>query len=154
MARPTTPAGFGSAFNRDKFREAIRATMTMGLPDNLSERVTFRWNVDRTYEIEDPEGNPYSWTEEPEDETVTEDVQIPAAVEFAARPAMSLDTTVGQFDTARATITVLDVDYPEVATADLVILGDNTYVIDFWGPPVGLFDVTVYTCYATAMDEA
>jgi hypothetical protein len=119
----------------------------------VAERATFRWNVERTYAIEDPSHNPYEWDEIPSTELSHADVTIPVAVEFSARPAASLDTAIGQFDVGRAVITVLDVDYALITGADLVLLGENTYVIDFVGPPIGLFAVTVYQMYASAMDE-
>jgi hypothetical protein len=152
MATPTD-ANFGAGFDAAAFRSAIRSTMEMGLPNTAAERATFRWNVERTYEREDPSHNPYEWDEVPSTELTHADVQIPVAVEFSARPAASLDTAIGQFDVGRAIITILDVDYELVRGADLVLLGENTYVIDFVGPPIGLFEVTVYQAYASALDE-
>ena len=128
--------------------------MEMGLPNSTPDKATFRWTAVKTYEPEDPQYEPYDWSQAPETNVKPPDVQIPVAVEFGARPAGSLDTTIGQFDVARAIITVMDTDYPSVATADQVILGENTYIIDLWAPPVGLFVVTIYTCYASAIDES
>lgn len=153
MATPTD-SSFGAGFDAAKFRAAITSTMEMGLPTDTSERATFRWHPQRTFTTADPHGKPYFWDDVPATELTEADVQIPVAVEFSARPAATKDETIGQFDGARAAITVLDTHYPQVADADLVLLGGDVYEIDFWGPPVGLFDVTVYTLYATAMDEA
>jgi hypothetical protein len=126
----------------------------MGLPNASSEQATFRWNAASTYEAEDVAHNPFDWTDTPTTEITHPDVQIPVAVEFSARPAGSLDTVQGQFDNARCVITILDTDYESVTGADEVLLGGNSYTIDFWGPPLGLFDVTIYQVYATATDEA
>lgn len=128
--------------------------MEMGLPNATSERATFRWNAASTYEAEDVAHNPFDWTDDPVTETTHPDVQIPVAVEFSARPAGTIDTTVGQFDNARAVITLLDTDYESVRGADEVLLGGNSYTVDFWGPPMGLFEVTIYQVYVTATDEA
>lgn len=152
MAIPTD-ASFGAGFNAEAFRAAIRSTMQMGLPNAVPERATFQWKVERTYARPDPSQNPYEWTETPSTTTTHADVQIPVAIEFSARPAGTVDTVVGQFDTARVTITVLDEDFALIEGADYVQLGENTYVIDFVGPPMGLFDVTVYQLFATAVDE-
>lgn len=153
MAIPTDPA-FGAGFDADAFRNAIRSTMQMGLPNSTSERATFRWNTDSTYEAEDVAHNPFDWTAEPLTEIDHPDVQIPVAVEFSARPAATSDNAVGQFDNARAVITILDTDYEDVHGADEVLLGGNSYTVDFWGPPTGLFGVTIYQVYVTATDEA
>lgn len=152
MATPTDPS-FGAGFDAAAFRSAIQSTMEMGLPQDTSERVTFRWNVERSFSQADPSGKPYSWTATPMTETAPTDVQIPAAVEFTARPAGTVDTPIGQFDATRVIITVLDTHYPAVQDADLVVIDGDDYQIDFWGPPIGLFDVTLYQCYTTAIDE-
>jgi hypothetical protein len=153
MATPTDPT-FGAGFDADAFRSAIRSTMEMGLPGTVAERATFRWNSSATYSAEDVAHNPFDWTDTPLTEVTHADVLIPVAVEFSARPAGSLDTPLGQFDNARVVVTVLDTDFASVQGADEILLGENSYTIDFWGPPVGLFDVTIYTVYATATDEA
>lgn len=154
MAIPTNaPAGFGTGFDADAFRQAIRATMTMGLPNATADRATFRWTTAETFAIEDQDHNPYDWTDTPATSDAHADVQIPVAFEFAARPAASLDNPMGQFDSTRVEITILDVDFPLIEGANEVVLGENTYDIDFVGPPRGLFEVDVYTIYATARDE-
>ncbi len=128
--------------------------MEMGLPNATAERATFRWNTESTYSPQDTNNNPFDWTETPTTSLVKPDVQVPVAIEFSARPAGTLDTTLGQFDTARAVLTLLDTDYALVIGADQVLLGGNTYALDFWGPPQGLFSVTIYTAYLSALDEA
>lgn len=153
MATPTD-SSFGASFNADRFRAAIRSTMEMGLPNATSERATFRWNDEATYAVEDEDHQPFDWTDTPTTEETHEDVQIPVAMEFSARPAGTLDTTVGQFDSARVILTILDTDFESVQGSDEVLLGGNSYTIDFWGPPMGLFDVTIYSVYCTATDEA
>lgn len=128
--------------------------MNMGLPNATVERATFKWETVRTYTTADPAGNPYDYTATPAATVTHADVSIPVAVEFSARPAGSRDTSVGQFDASRAVITVLDEDYEQVEGADIVMLGENTYEIEFVGPPLGLFDVTIYQIYADARDES
>lgn len=152
MATPTD-ASFGAGFDAAAFRSAIRSTMEMGLPNATSERATFVWKEERTYQKQDPGHNPYSWDATPTTDVTHAEVRIPVAVEFSARPAGSLDTVMGQFDTARAIITVLDVDYALIQGADYVKLGENLYIIDFVGPPMGLFEVTVYQLQCSAVDE-
>lgn len=152
MATPTDPA-FGAGFDAAGFRNAIRQTMVMGQPNAVEERATFQWTTESSYAQEDPAHNPYSWDDTPVVSTSHADVQVPVAVEFSARPAASVDTSVGQFDTSRAVITILDSDYALITGADKVLLGGNTYVIDFVAPPLGLFEVTIYQMFCSALDE-
>lgn len=154
MARPTPDPLFGADFDATAFRDAIRNTMVMGLPNATSEKATFRWTTQKTYAVDDPAGKPYSWTAAPATTTTHADVQVPVAWEFSARPASSLDTTIGQFDASRVEITILDVDYEDVEGADQIIMGGNTYNLEFVAPPQGLFEVTVYKLYAIAQDES
>jgi hypothetical protein len=147
-------AGTNSAFNATQFRQVIRETMLMGMPNAVQERATFRWDPAKSYPVADPAGNPYDLTSAPTTTTTHADVQVPVAVEFSARPAGSMDTVMGEFDTSRVIITVLDEDYEQIVGADLVIMGGNTYDIQFVGPPIGLFEVTVYQLYALARDES
>jgi len=129
--------------------------MIMGLPSNVSERATFRWPTNRTYTIADPAQNPYDWTETPLTETHHADVQIPVAVEFTSRTSQGGSNDIGtQFDTSRVVLTVLDEDYAQVEGATEVLLGGNTYLIQFVAPPMGLFEVTVFQVYCEARDES
>lgn len=147
-------AGSNPNFSAAAFRTAIIDAMTMGLPDAEQERATFRWHKQQTFNTVDPAGQPYDLTASPATDTTPEDVQIPCAVEFSARPAGSLETTLGEFDTSRAIITVLDEHIASIEGADEVLLGGNTYDIQFMGPPIGLFEVTVYQLFAIARDES
>lgn len=147
-------AGSNPAFNPAQFRDVIRTTMIMGLPNATAEKPTFRWRPDRTFTTADPAGAPYDFTASPTTTDAPPDVQIPVAVEFSARPAGSLETSIGEFDTSRVIITILDEDYELVRGADEVLLGGNTYDIQFVGPPIGLFEVTVYQVFAIARDES
>jgi hypothetical protein len=152
MAGTTDPRASG--FNATQFRDAIRFAMNMGLPQSTLERVTFRWTDHNDYAIEDPEGLPYKFTATPILTTSHVDVLATAAVEFVTRASLTDGSAVGSFDTPRAIITILDEDYVLVDTANRIVLGGNTYKIDFVAPPFGLFDVTVWQIHCTAMDES
>lgn len=147
-------AGTDPRFNAATFRTAIRNAMTMGLPGTTADRATFQWTSRSTYTRQDLDHNPYSWVAPPVTTTSHADVLIPVAWEFSARPTSSQQTDVGEFDATRVVITILDVDYALIVGADKVLLGGNAYEISFVAPPVGLFDVTVYTMYAVAEDES
>jgi hypothetical protein len=147
-------AGTDAGFDATEFRDAIRFAMRMGAPEDPSERATFRWTKQQTFAVADVGGSTYDWSATPASTTQHPDVQVDVAVEFSARPAATRDEAAGQFDESRVTLTLLDEDYANVRGASEVILGGNTYNIDFVGPPMGLFEVTVYSVFCTARDES
>jgi hypothetical protein len=144
-------AGSGAiqGFDAAAFRTAIRAAMVMGAPLDTSQKTTFIFSDVSTYSPEDPDNNPYDWTQTPVTEVAERRVIVPAAVQYAT--AAVVGTTMGDFDATRAVITLLDVDYALVAGADLVLLGNTHYVLDPPGwIPLALFDVGVYQVHVTA----
>lgn len=146
-------SGFGGGFNAEQFRTAIKNTMRMGAPQDTAQRATFRWKTIKTHSRGDRGGKPWDLTATPTAVTERDDVQVDVAVEFSARTTLSGGTPIGEFDTPRAVITVLDEDYELIEGANFVLLGGNTYKIDFIAPPIGLFTVTVWQIYASAVDE-
>ena len=147
-------AGTNADFNATEFRTNIRNVMLMGTPTQTSEQATFQWTAEKSFSASDLGGDPWDFAATPTSTVTHADVQVPVAVEFTARPGASADEVAGHFDASRAVITILDEDYALVQGADLVVLGGNTYEVEFVAPPVGLFDVTVYTVYAIARDES
>lgn len=152
-------AGTNPAFDAAEFRTAIRDTMTMGMPTATSKRLTWHWNRDQTFDPQDPAATPYDLDQAPvvddpgNPDEPSGEVQVTYALEFAARPAGSRETVFGQFDTSRAEVTLLEDEYEQIKTADYCTIDGTRYEIDFTAPPVGLFEVTVYTIYITAEDE-
>lgn len=149
----TTPS-IGGAFNAAQFRSIIKSVMHMGLPETTGLRPTFRWTVERTFSSADDDGNPWDFSASPTTTTAPADVLIDCAVEFVPRATLAGGTALGHFDTPRAIITIMDVDYPSIEGADQVLLGGNTYHVDFVAPPIGLFDCTVYQLHVSAVDES
>jgi len=148
-------AGTDPNFSAAEFRDAIRFAMKMGSPGAEEDKATFRWNPSRTFSTADPAGQPYDWTSVPASDSTPPDVVTDlVAVEFTGRPQASGITSMGTFDPSGVTLTILDEDYEDVKTANEVLLGGNTYVIRFHAPPTGLFDATVHTIYAEAVDES
>lgn len=151
-------AGTDSRFSAAAFREAIHFAMNMGLPNSVSERATFVWDTEQTFDTADSSGKPFIWDDTPASETVFSDVQIPVGVEVLSKGGDTMDTRVGQFDVTRVRLVVLDEDYPSLTQngvmANKVRFDDATYDIQFVEPPVGLFDVTVYLIHAQAIDES
>lgn len=152
MATLNDPRAAG--FNADEFRDAIRFAMEMGLPENPTERATFKWTPQRTYSKTDAAGRPLDWTAEPLTSNVHEDVQIPVAKEFQRYSSGEGMTSVGEFHTTSVVLTVMDEYFEQIEGADKVELGGNSYTIEYVSPPDGLFGVTVYQIYLRAEDES
>lgn len=153
MASTTDPRASG--FDADAFRDAIRFAMNMGLPNATNERVTFKWDVVSNYTSADPSGRPYVWTDTATTRVVTDDVQIPAAVQFVARAsAGEHGGPFGNIENPHVIVTILDEDYTLVQGARKIEFDGNLYIINFVAPPLGLFDVTIYQIYAAAEDES
>jgi len=153
MAKPTD-VNFGKSFNADIVRSALTSAMEMGSANQNTDKVTFRWNVQRSYDTSsvavDASGKPFSFESTPSTVSEKEDVQIPVAVTFIEHQPRG--TALGQMDNPRIELTVLDTYYPSVSTADKVLIGGNEYIIDFWKVD-GLFDMDVWTCFVHATDE-
>lgn len=148
-------AGTNSSFDAAAFRDAIRSAMRMGAPGQVADRATFRWRPVRTYSRPDSAGLPYNFNSNPVTEVVKADVVLQeVAIEFTARPAGTRDTAVGQFDTSSVVLTLLDDQYELVEGANEVLIGGNTYVVNFVAPPMALFEVDVYQIYCEARDES
>lgn len=151
MANPTDPT-FLSGFDADAFRSAITSTMEMGLPELESDRITFRWKVEKSFATSDRIGNPYDLSAAPTSVVTHDDVQVPAAIEFVA---VAIDgSSIGQFENSKVVATVMDIHFSEIDGADQALIGQSTYNVDFVEPPVGLGPVTIYRIWMTAIDES
>jgi hypothetical protein len=132
-------AGTDPSFDSGAFRTAIRAAMQMGLPSDPTQAITFRFDETLAFPVHDPAAHPYNWTEAPATDVAKRDVQVPAAVQWAAGTVT--ENPIGAFDTSRVVVTILDVDYALVAGCNEVLINGTHFVIDTIGPPLGLFDV-------------
>lgn len=151
-------AGTHPAFNATEFVAGIKLAMGMGQPQNPAEVLRWHWRPDKEQGPgTDLSGNPYDWTApltpgtpgnpgDPDDEGVVVDY----ALEYGT--VGSAEAPMGQIDTTKATVTLLDVDYEKVKTADHCTVDGSWYDIDFSLPPQGLFNVTVYTVQLSARD--
>jgi hypothetical protein len=160
-----TNSAFASRFNEAKFRDAIRQTMRMGMPPTVAEQLTWYFKREKTYASEDPTHTPYDLTATPVTDVPSnsdladadpndQGLVVDYAIEFSARPATSVSTVLGEIDASRGVVTVFDVDYASIATADYAKLGESTYRIQLVEPAIGLFGVAMYTIIIEAVDEA
>lgn len=151
------------AFSAAKFRQGIKFAMKMGLPGTESERVQFTWKPENTYAIQDHRSVPYDFTSSATSTVSAVDLPasltVPVAVEFFDSKSASGETPIGDFDISRLKITILDDEYALIIDQNLglpdgVTVDGNDYTVDYFAPPVGLFNVTVYTAYCSALDES
>lgn len=151
-------AGTNLDFNASEFRAAIKGTMQMGMPTDDAEKLTWYFKRVKAWSPQDPAIRPYDWTATPTVDAPADpdnsDGQtiVDYALEFSA--SSSTETDVGRMDTSKAVVTLLDVDYNEVSEADYAMVGSTTYEIEYVGPPIGMFDCTIYQVYLRARDEA
>jgi len=154
MATVTDPS-FGAGFDAEAFKTAIRNAMLMGSPNQTAMKATFRWKEDKTYANSAPGGRPYNLRATPAADDTPEDVVLDyVAVQFIARSTLSGGTAVAEFDTPRAIITMFEEEYEQVHGCNRVVLGGNTYRVDFWAPPTPLFSVDVFHLHVSAVDES
>ena len=159
-----TSSAFSGSFDEGAMRSAVLNTMLMGMPENPAERLTFVWNRDKVFSPDDPAGNPYDWTSTPvtdrpgnpglPDTGVEQTLQVPYALEFAARPSGSETTSLGEIDVSRAIATLMDGDFEKIKTADYARIGDSRYRIQFDAPAIGLFGITVWQVFMEAEDSS
>ena len=145
-------------FNASEFRGVIKQTMRMGMPADSEEQLVWHINRVQTFSPQDPAIKPYDWSappvvDQPGDPDHPEGlVSVDYALEFAASGGG--ESEVGRFDQSRLEVTVLDMDYEQIKNADYAMIGRVYYEINFVAPPIGLFDVTVYTIFLRARDQS
>lgn len=146
---PGTPTGFASTF-----RSAVKFAMQMGSPNATEDKVTFFWRPNKEYSHEDIIDNPYDWTNTPTTDVEIAPVQVDCAVEFGRVAGnVTVGNAVGDFDSTRATLTLLDVDYDLVRGAHLCTIGGDLYVLEY-AQPLALFVVDVWQIHCVAIDES
>jgi len=116
------------------------------------------------YTNPDVNSNPWDWTTAPNTTTSAADVPasltVPVSIEFLGQTGgAGGGTNVGNFNVPRIKLTILDEEYATLTDANLGLpngftVDGSTYDIEYWAPPVGLFDLSVYSCFAVARDEA
>lgn len=157
-----TESAFAAGFDETQFRYAIRETMKMGMPENDAHKLRWFWKREQTFEHPDPAGNPYDWTApadpdlpgEPEQDPDEEGLIVDYAFDFNGSGAGSQMTSLGPVDPAKLTVTLFDVDYDKIKTADWCQIGNTRYLIRFEAAPYGLFGVTMHDVILEAEDQA
>jgi hypothetical protein len=149
--RPTVDPTLAANFPADRFRQKIRATMQLGIPTDEELRPTFRWSPTRTHSGPvSRAGTPYSFGATPVSTDQPDPVQVPCGVKYGSRTYEG--TALGEFKESEAELTLLDVDYEEVADADYVSLGGNLYRIEY-RTVSSLQEVQIWRLMVRAVDE-
>lgn len=144
-------------FDAGAFRDAIQFAMRMGAPNRSDDKITFRWAPKKTYSVEDPDKKPYDWTAAPATDVEHDDVVIDECAIELTQPRVGtvLGSPAGQFETVRAVITLLDVDFERIDghtnPPDYALIDGIPYEIRYISSGA-LFDVDIYQIHAVAPD--
>ena len=160
-----TSSAFTSRFPEAKFRDAIRNTMKMGMPPDVADQLTWFWEREIDFVAQDQAKVPYDLAAEPISDEPTnptlpftegedQSLIVDYAIEWSARPATSASTVRGEIDARRGVVSLFDVDYEKVKTADYAMIGDSRYRIQLSAPATGLFGVAMQTIIIEAVDVA
>lgn len=144
-----------TGFDADNFRDKIRQTMLMGLPNVSADKPTFYFREVKTWPagtVTDTEGSPLDPRIQP---TITspEPVQVPCAVEFKTTRNDD-EGLAGSFHDTAATLTILDVDWELIKDAIEVTLNGERYYISYESPVIALGPVDVHTVHVFPVQEA
>lgn len=151
MAGEDPTGGFVAA----EVREQLRTAMTVGLPNVVAQRPTFRFTPTKTYASADTAGRPWDWTAAPtatDPDPVREPVQVPCAFEVGGQAVEY--RALGALNPSEVTLTLLDEDWAQVEGFTEVDLGGNAYIFDHVDPPLALFDMDVMQVVVRARDES
>ena len=135
-------------------RTILRRTMVMGLPETVTERPTFYFEGQQTYDDADLEGAPWDWTDVPTTDTSGDPQQVLCAYEFFAPLGRqgSFNTEVGEFNPTTVIITLFEDEFDAVYGFTYATIGpsDQRWYFRFHKPAIGLNDLTVYQIHCVA----
>ena len=148
-----------SRFDAALFRESIKFAMNMGLPADTSKRATFTWSPIKTFTgSTDFGGAPLDWNQTPTTNDDPDPFRCDCAVEFS-RGGDEANPAGESLEDVRVTITILDADWTLVLAngggrrPDGVEFDGSKYTVDYVAPPLGIFDVVVYSLHCRSLDE-
>ena len=166
MANPSVP-GFQVDFPADQFRNAITFAMQMGLPtlpdgsqDPDKRPIFVPKSTGKKYymggtEIPKPrvdrDGRPLDPTITVVDDQAEPIRDVNCAVEITEVGAN--EVPVGNFRPTKATVTVLDIEYPKVANCREMIYNGDRFLYDYEPENNGLFSVGVHTLIFFALGD-
>lgn len=139
-------------FVASTFRAQIRATMTMGLPQDVALRPTFHFASDDTYTAVSRSGQPWDWKATPVANNPDKaPIQVPCVLQAANGTVVEFGA-LGEFDPQNAQIGLCDVDYALVKGFTEVVIAGSTYRYSKLHNVQGLFDFTIFYVDVIAKD--
>jgi hypothetical protein len=144
----TSDPGFDAA----GFRRQIKQAMNMGAPPDVDAQVTFHFPNVLVYNSNVDGANvPFDPTSTVTTATPRPPIRVDCAVEYF--DSENQPTNFGLLAPSRIVVTVLDVDYEKVKDCAYVVAHGDRYNYRRTEPPVGLFDVGVYTLHFATNSE-
>lgn len=137
--------------------------MKMGMPEDDADKLTWFWKRAQTFNPDDLAGRPLDWTTEPltddpgnpEDDAEDDGMIVDYALEtnnLSSLVDQSI-TALGNLNFQKIKVTVFDVDFEKIKTADYARIGSIVYTIRLEAPPYALFGVTMHDLHLEALDE-
>lgn len=143
-----------AAIPADTVRDAINATMVMGLPVVGADRPTFYFDADNAWTDADYEGLPWDWTDTPASSAEKGSVQPICAVEFFSPLGRqgAVYTEVGDFNPTTVLFTLMDDQFSSIVGFSYATVGNSSqkWYFRFWRPSVGLGEIQVYQVHCVA----
>ena len=142
----------------DALRETFRRTMVMGMPAIVSDRPTFYFEGEKTFDEADLEGSPWDWTDTPTNDSGTSPIQALCAYEFFSPLGRqgSFLTEVGEFNPTTVILSMFEDEFASVQNFTYLTIGpsDQQWYFRFYKPAIGLNDLTLYqiSCVATGTE--
>jgi hypothetical protein len=138
----------------DRVRNALNATMVLGLPANEADRPTFYFDRVVDWDNHDSENKPWDWTDVPTSEENPASVQPIVATEFFSplgRQGAEY-TEVGDFTPTTVVFTMMDDQFSSVFGSSYAQIGPSTkkWFFRFWRPAVALGSLQVYQVHFVA----
>lgn len=144
-------AGTNRDFDAQAFRDGVRFAMDMAAPVEAVDQATFYFpNVLVYNRPVDADNVPFDPASTVTSQPVTP-VRVTCAIEYF--DADGLPTNFGTVTPSKITITLLDEEYERVKSCSSVVVGGERYVYQRTEPPLGLFEVGLFTLHFTAEDE-
>lgn len=140
------------AFDRDAFIRGITTAMTIGLPNEPENMLTFYFgNVVVNTAPADTDGVPFSVTAVPTTTPVKPPVQVPCAIEYDDGSGRL--ENVSEVIPSKAVLTFLAEDYAKVEGFQAVVMGGIVYRYSHVETPLAMATVDVWMVHVVSDDQ-
>jgi hypothetical protein len=142
----------GAGFDAAGFREGILTAMTLGAPPDVNDQALFHFPNQLVYNaVIDGDNVPFDPAA-----TVTNVTPAPVRIDCAIEyfDAENQPSGFGLLAPTRIAVTMLDDAYAKVAGCGYVVIAGDRYDYRRTEPPVGLFDVAVWTMHFVSPSDS